>query len=176
MSSGHVETRAWLCGLIGAAAVALGLLTGLAFAQTAQRHGDVRFVSATSLNVRSGPGPDQSIVGHVPYGAQVTVQSSDGDWTLISMGRVSGWVASRYLTAAPPPPPHLSSARVRQLIIAESLRSYGGSCPCPYNVDRAGRRCGGRSAYSRPGGASPVCYASDVSDADVEHYLARRNR
>jgi len=33
-----------------------------------------------------------------------------------------------------------------------------GSCDCPYDTDSAGRRCGGRSAYSRPGGASPVCY------------------
>ncbi|MEO0409166.1 MAG: hypothetical protein AAF289_17625 [Cyanobacteria bacterium P01_A01_bin.135] len=33
-----------------------------------------------------------------------------------------------------------------------------GSCDCPYDTDSAGRRCGKRSAYSRPGGASPVCY------------------
>lgn len=33
-----------------------------------------------------------------------------------------------------------------------------GSCECPYDRDSAGRRCGGRSAYSKPGGSSPVCY------------------
>ncbi len=36
-----------------------------------------------------------------------------------------------------------------------------GSCSCPYDTDRAGRRCGGRSAYSKPGGASPKCYTTD---------------
>lgn len=29
-----------------------------------------------------------------------------------------------------------------------------GSCDCPYDTDSAGRRCGGRSAYSRPGEAN----------------------
>lgn len=71
----------------------------------------------------------------------------------------------------------LSDAEVRQRIVEESIRSYSGSCPCPYNVDRAGRRCGARSAYSRPGGASPICYPSDVSNAQVQSYRNRqRNR
>lgn len=60
-----------------------------------------------------------------------------------------------------------SDAEIRQRIIRESIASYPGSCPCPYNVDRGGRRCGGRSAYSRPGGYAPICYARDVSAAQV---------
>lgn len=39
--------------------------------------------------------------------------------------------------------------------------AVSGSCDCPYDTDRAGRRCGGRSAYSRPGGNQPVCYFED---------------
>lgn len=35
---------------------------------------------------------------------------------------------------------------------------YTGNCPCPYDRDAAGKLCGARSAYSRSGGASPVCY------------------
>ncbi len=49
-----------------------------------------------------------------------------------------------------------------QRAIRQSIAAYSGSCPCPYSVDRAGRRCGARSAYSKPGGAAPLCYASDV--------------
>jgi len=56
-----------------------------------------------------------------------------------------------------------TDAQVKQEIIRESIASYAGSCPCPYNSDRAGRSCGRRSAYSRPGGASPVCYDGDVT-------------
>jgi hypothetical protein len=69
----------------------------------------------------------------------------------------------------------MSDAQIRQLVIQQSIRSYSGSCPCPYNSDRAGRRCGGRSAYSRPGGASPICYESQVSDAQVARYRERND-
>lgn len=36
--------------------------------------------------------------------------------------------------------------------------AYTGRCDCPYDRMRNGRRCGGNSAYSRPGGRSPICY------------------
>src|SRR4051812_28482065 len=32
--------------------------------------------------------------------------------------------------------------QIRQILILQSLRNYQGNCPCPYNVDRAGRSCG----------------------------------
>lgn len=63
-----------------------------------------------------------------------------------------------------------SDAQIKQQIIRASLASYPGNCPCPYNSDRAGRSCGARSAYSRPGGYSPKCYASDVSAGEVKSY------
>ncbi len=65
-----------------------------------------------------------------------------------------------------------SEAKVRQEIIRESIASYPSTCPCPYNTDRAGRSCGARSAYSRPGGYSPKCYARDVTPADMAAYRA----
>jgi hypothetical protein len=49
-----------------------------------------------------------------------------------------------------------------QRAIRQSISAYTGSCPCPYSTDRAGRRCGARSAYSRPGGRAPLCYPGDV--------------
>lgn len=64
--------------------------------------------------------------------------------------------------------PPMTDAEVRQVIVGESVAAYSGSCACPFSVDLGGRRCGGRSAYSRPGGASPKCYARDVSDEEVE--------
>jgi hypothetical protein len=68
-----------------------------------------------------------------------------------------------------------TDAEIKQEIINESIASYRGNCPFPYNTDRAGHRCGGRSAYSRPGGASPVCYPADVTQKMVDDYR-RRNR
>lgn len=60
-----------------------------------------------------------------------------------------------------------TDSEIRKYLIAESLAGYPGNCPCPYKVDRAGRRCGGRSAYSRAGGYAPLCYERDVSEAMV---------
>src|SRR6266705_1995829 len=65
-----------------------------------------------------------------------------------------------------------SDAEIKQEIIRESIAGYSGSCPCPYNRDRAGRSCGKRSAYSRPGGASPVCYEDDVTPKMISAYRA----
>lgn len=40
-------------------------------------------------------------------------------------------------------------------------------CICPNDTDREGKRCGGRSAYSRSGGASPLCSPEDVPRSDI---------
>jgi hypothetical protein len=69
----------------------------------------------------------------------------------------------------------LTDDQIRQVLVEQSIRNYSGNCPCPYNTMRNGRRCGGNSAYSRPGGASPLCYPSDVSDAMVEDYRQRNS-
>lgn len=68
-----------------------------------------------------------------------------------------------------------TDADIKQFLIEESIARYPGNCPCPYNVDRAGSRCGKRSAYSRPGGASPLCYISDISDDMVKEYRKELN-
>lgn len=52
---------------------------------------------------------------------------------------------------------------VRRYLIDQSAASYTGSCRCPDDRDRAGRRCGARSAYSRPGGVAPLCFPDDVA-------------
>lgn len=61
-----------------------------------------------------------------------------------------------------------SDAQVRQILIAESIASYSGSCPCPYSTARNGSRCGRRSAYNREGGAAPLCYPKDVTAEMVQ--------
>ena len=45
----------------------------------------------------------------------------------------------------------LTDAQVRKQMIAESVASYPGNCPCPYNLASNGSQCGKRSAYSKPG-------------------------
>lgn len=62
----------------------------------------------------------------------------------------------------------LSDAQVKKEIIAESIASYPGTCACPYNRARNGSSCGRRSAWSKAGGYSPLCYADDVSQEMIK--------
>jgi hypothetical protein len=67
----------------------------------------------------------------------------------------------------------LSDDDVRQQIIKDSIASYRGSCACPYNFAANGSSCGRRSVYSRPGGASPLCYPKDISPKMLDDYRKR---
>lgn len=148
----------------------------------------IRYVSASSLNVRSAPNTGAAVIGSLANGAEVRVFETDGSWARLSQtGEEGRWVHGDYLTAqrpAPPPAPVPQMAIVQQPatptvprsqivqeIINRSIRSYSGNCPCPYNYTASGRRCGGNSAYSRPGGASPICYPSDVTEAMIQAFL-----
>ena len=65
-----------------------------------------------------------------------------------------------------------SDSRIRKILIQESIDEYPGNCPCPYKLASNGSSCGGRSAWSRAGGYSPLCYPKDVSDEMVQEYRA----
>ena len=64
----------------------------------------------------------------------------------------------------------LSDLEIKQLIIKNSIATYPGRCPCPYHAASNGSRCGGRSAYSRSGGYSVICYESDISEDMLKNY------
>ncbi len=89
-----------------------------------------------------------------------------------SASRLVGAIAAFIILSAGPAFARepLSDAQVRQAIIQDSIAQYqrtGHPCACPYNPARNGSRCGGRSAYSRPGGASPLCFDRDVNEGMV---------
>jgi hypothetical protein len=63
-----------------------------------------------------------------------------------------------------------SDSQLKRRMIAESIAAYDGRCPCPYSTMSNGRQCGRRSAWSKPGGESPLCYESDVTAEMVEAY------
>jgi hypothetical protein len=66
-----------------------------------------------------------------------------------------------------------SDSEIRRQMIRDSLAGYSGNCPCPYNIMRNGSPCGRFSAWSKPGGQSPLCFDKDISDAEVEAYRRR---
>ena len=67
----------------------------------------------------------------------------------------------------------LSDSEIRKIMIQQSVSQYSGNCPCPYFRASNGSRCGKRSAWSRPGGYSPLCYEKDISEKMVNKYRSR---
>jgi hypothetical protein len=67
----------------------------------------------------------------------------------------------------------LNDTQIRQRIIQQSVRAYlaiGHPCACTCGLTRQGSPCGVRSAYTRPGGARPICYPSDVNDQMISDW------
>ena len=61
-------------------------------------------------------------------------------------------------------------SKIRRKMIKESINRYPGRCPCPFNSASNGSSCGGRSAYSRGGGYSVLCYPSDINSEMLKKY------
>lgn len=151
-------------------------------------------VRGSDVAFRAGPSRDAAIIDRLAKDLKVEEVDRAGEWSKVRhpvTGR-EGWVFSRLLgpldgqggveqakpakpvpEVKPPPAPALSLAVIAQRLIAESRAGYPGSCACPYDTDRGGRRCGARSAYSKPGGYAPICYESDVTAQMVEKYRRR---
>ena len=141
------------------------------------------YVDATRLNVRAEPEKTAKQIWTLKNNQAVKVTQENGEWLFVEGDRYKGWVFGTYLTnkpapsktvtAAKPTKPKLSDANIRQLLIRRSIALYSGRCPCPYNVKSNGHRCGGNSAYSRPGGAEPLCYDQDITAGMIADYRAR---
>lgn len=150
---------------------------------------ETMYVDATRLNVRNGPSRSHKVIWTLKDNEQVLVIGRENGWAHLQGDRYQGWVFATYLTPKPDAPettnqrepaavtnnaqPGLSDTQIAKILIERSLAYYSGNCPCPYNRARNGSRCGGRSAYSRPGGASPLCYVRDVTKSMIADYRAR---
>ena len=67
-----------------------------------------------------------------------------------------------------------TDSEIRQILIKESIAKYSGSCPCPESLDCARKKCGARSAYSKAGGKSVLCYESDVTQEMVDKFREKQ--
>lgn len=134
----------------------------------------ITLYTSTNTRMRAGPSTDAPVVTSVPKATAIISSGQEGRWHQVSYGGYSGWIREDLLTsdapAAPPPktttkPPAVKappSSLARQTVpdrTGDPIRDpYVGRCDCPYDLMRNGRRCGGNSAYSKPGGRNPQCY------------------
>ena len=71
----------------------------------------------------------------------------------------------------------LDDVAIIALIIAGSVALYkatGHPCACPSDLMRNGKPCGGRSAWSRAGGARPLCFPKDVTPEMISAFRATK--
>ena len=120
--------------------------------------------TTAGVRLRAEPSTGSRIVLTVPSGSSVQSTGANGQWHSVTYGNYTGWIRGDYLAAEKPSAKIDSQAMplaapVKRSRSGEPRRSPRvGSCDCPYDLMRNGRSCGGRSAYSRPGGRSPACY------------------
>ena len=129
--------------------------------------------TTSAVKLRARPDGNASVLSTVPLGSAVRAMETNSGWRHVVVAGTEGWVADRYLSNSAPAPKPTPTAPPQQpaspLFVARAAPAvagvggpfrepYIGRCECPYDLMRNGRRCGGNSAYSRPGGARPSCY------------------
>ncbi|WP_339288185.1 N-acetylmuramoyl-L-alanine amidase [Paenibacillus sp. FSL E2-0201] len=85
--------------MIGVTLLAASLM-GIAASQPAEAKTAASYtaqVYANSLNVRSEPAKNATVVGSIKNGAKVTVSDEQHGWLKVKTGNTSGWVAGYYL-------------------------------------------------------------------------------
>jgi uncharacterized protein YraI len=90
----------WIASFLFAAVVALILSPNQLYAQTGDSSekevAAIGIVNGTRVNIRQGPGTDQSVVGQVMRkGTVAIVQDKQGDWVKVYVNGVQGWIYSK---------------------------------------------------------------------------------
>jgi hypothetical protein len=146
------------------------------------------YVAGNKVALRDLPSLSGKVLDRMSNGFLVERLDIEGDWVKVrhSLSQQVGYVSIERLRRAPIPQEKeeakpkekiektvvISAAAIAALLVATSVADYRADrpCACPYNLDRGGRKCGKRSAYSRPGGARPLCFPSDVTSGMIAAY------
>lgn len=139
-------------------------------------------IAGQKVPLRSEPIVGSLLIDRLNSREAVSVLEQRDTWARVRVERTrkEGWIPAKRIGAkararevqepAAKIVPTLATASIAKLLIAASISNYSGSCACPYQTDRGGRSCGRRSAYSRPGGFSPLCFAKDITPEMVAEY------
>lgn len=141
----------------------------------------LRYVRGKRVALRDIPDAKGKVLDRLNNGFEVYEEGRQAGFVKVrhSITQQVGWVQSDRISAEPPKEPPLeekpstnevlTKAAIVALLIERSVAEYRETrpCACPYNTDRSGRACGKRSAWSKPGGAKPLCYAGDVTEGMV---------
>ncbi len=88
-----INNKKYVLGLISATALIHAIGVGSIYADT--KTGEV---TASSLNVRSGPSTSYSIIGGLSKGQNVTISESKDGWHKIEYKNKEGWTSGKYIS------------------------------------------------------------------------------
>lgn len=71
-------------------------------APAADPSADLRWITASALNLRAGPSQGARLIASLPYGTPVEVVETSGNWARIEAGAVEGWLSTRFLSTTEP--------------------------------------------------------------------------
>jgi L,D-peptidoglycan transpeptidase YkuD (ErfK/YbiS/YcfS/YnhG family) len=94
----------------------LVVLAGILMAEPAHAAASpTKYVTASVLNVRSGPSTKYKVVATVKKNQAVTVIQTSGSWNKITVGSKKGWVSGKYLTTKKPAAPKNLAAGLKTI-------------------------------------------------------------
>jgi hypothetical protein len=121
------------------------------------------------INLRENPSANSRLIGYGLVGDKVEILEYTDRWYRVRFpgSGAIGWISAEFVGTdeAPESPspvefptPEESPTPQIRVPLREPVT---GSCQCPYDLTSNGRECGGRSAYSKPGGEEPKCYIGE---------------
>lgn len=130
-------TSGSITGYVSADYIAVGATASKATSSASEKG----YVTASALNVRSGPGTGYAKVGSLSYGTSVTFQDSGvAGWYQISTGSISGYVSADYIAKGDAPATSASSVGNAAASMAWSLvgKRYASGAAGPNAFDCSG--------------------------------------
>ena len=89
-----------------------------------------KYVTASTLNVRSGPGTTYKVITTVKKNSSVTVTQTKGSWEKIKVGSKTGWVSGKYLTTKKP----VSKVSTKTMYVTASMLNIRSGAGTNYKV------------------------------------------
>ena len=135
---------------------------------------EIRYVTATSLNVRSGAGTGYSVIGKLTKGSKVEVISISNGWSKINYNGTTGYVSSSYLSSTNISNSNTSTSNsVSQVIsMAKSLlgKPYVWGAEGPSSFD-----CSGFTYYIFKNAAGITLPRTSKEQSTYGTYVSRSN-
>lgn len=151
--------------------------------ETAPKKAKTTLRTVDKVRMRQDASTSSAVITMLKADQQVTVLTTDGKWSKVTVGEKTGWVRNDYLTdkrAVPAPVavsaiprpkadvgPQSSASETRTASAVPVSSSdwgamrparapQGGDCECPYDLMLNGKQCGERSAYAK--GMHAACF------------------